>query len=256
MGKEEPRVTVVIPARYGSSRFPGKPLASLLGKPLIQHVYEGASQARLVDRVIVATDDERIRTAVIGFGGEVVMTAGALRTGTDRVAEVAKARAGACFLDLQGDEILLNPELLTDLIEPFLVSGMPMGTLKRALRDEAELRNPGVVKVVTDRQGDALYFSRSPIPFVRDHGPEAMLRSGLHYIHLGLYIYTRDTLAKLAALPTGKLEDAEKLEQLRAMEHGIGIRVWETAHESLRVDTPEDLKLAEEILRGQRSGAA
>ena len=256
MGKGDPRVTVVIPARYGSSRFPGKPLASLLGKPMIQHVYERARQARLVDRVIVATDDERIRSAVTGFGGEVAMTAGALRTGTDRVAEVARGLGGVCFLDLQGDEILLNPDLLTDLIEPFLESGMPMGTLKRALRDEAELRNPGVVKVATDQQGDALYFSRAPIPFVRDLGTAGMLTPGLHYIHLGLYIYTRDTLAKLAALPTGRLEDAEKLEQLRALEHGIRIRVWETVHGSLRVDTPEDLDRAEQVLRRQQMGTA
>lgn len=256
MGRQDPRVTVVIPARYGSSRFPGKPLATILGKPMIQHVYDGARRARLVDRVIVATDDERIRTAVAAFGGEVVMTTGALRTGTDRVAEVAATLPGEYFLDLQGDEILLNPELLTDLIAPYLQSGAAMGTLKRALRDESELGNPGVVKVATDHQGDALYFSRAPIPWVRDHGSAGMLTTGLHYIHLGLYIYTRETLARLAGLPTGRLEDAEKLEQLRALEHGIRIRVWETRHGSLRVDTPDDLVQAESVLRGIAAGLA
>ena len=131
-----------------------------------------------------------------------------------------------------------------------------MGTLKRALTDEAELHNPGVVKVVTDAGGDALYFSRAPIPFVRDHGPHGMLDPTLHGIHLGLYIYTAETVARLAALPTGRLEDAEKLEQLRALEHGIPIRVWDTAHASLRVDTPEDLERAAEALRRQQVGPA
>ena len=256
MGRGEPRVTVVIPARYGSSRFPGKPLAVLLGKPMIQHVYERACQASLVDRVIVATDDERIRQAVMGFGGEVMMTGDTLRTGTDRVADVAKRAGGNCFLDLQGDEIILSPELLTDLIEPYLSGGYAMGTLKRALKTEGDLHNPGVVKVATDAHGDALYFSRSAIPFVRDSGSAGMVRPTLHFVHLGLYIYTRETLTRLAALPTGRLEEAEKLEQLRALEHGIRIRVWETAHGSLRVDTPEDLARAEEVLRTQCAGAA
>lgn len=251
MASGGPRVTVVIPARYGSTRFPGKPLALLLGKPMIQQVYERAARARLVDRVIVATDDDRIREAVKGFGGQVVMTLANLRTGTDRVAEVAKGLEGELFLDLQGDEILLSPDLLTDLIEPYISSGAEMGTLRRALTREDELRNPGVVKVATDQDGYALYFSRAPIPYVRDHGPAGMLTPKLHAIHLGLYIYTRNTLARLAALPTGRLEDAEKLEQLRAIEHGIRIRVWDTVHGSLRVDTPEDLTAAERVLREQ-----
>ncbi|GKS58838.1 3-deoxy-manno-octulosonate cytidylyltransferase [Nitrospira sp.] len=256
MGKAAPRVTVVIPARYGSSRFPGKPLAVLLDKPMIQHVYERAQQARLVDRVIVATDDERIMHTVEAFGGDVVMTGTTLRTGTDRVADVARRVDGECFLNLQGDEIVLSSDLLTDLIAPFLSSGCAMGTLKRALTEEDDLHNPGVVKVATDVQGDALYFSRSPIPFVRDRVTTEMLTPGLHFIHLGLYAYTRDTLAQLASLRTGRLEDAEKLEQLRALEHGIRIRVWETVHGSLRVDAPEDLAHAAEVLRGQHAGTA
>jgi 3-deoxy-manno-octulosonate cytidylyltransferase (CMP-KDO synthetase) len=241
-------VTVVIPARFGSSRFPGKPLARLLGKPLIQHVYERARTCRAIGEVIVATDDARIRETVEGFGGLVITAEEPFRTGTDRVAGVARQRAGEYFVDLQADEILLHSDLLMDLVEPFLTCGAEMGTLKRRLESADDLRNPAVVKVVTDAHGDALYFSRAPIPHVRDDAGRA-LRHGLHYMHLGLYIYTRRTLLRLAELPTGTMEDAEKLEQLRALEHGIRIRVWETRHASLRIDTPEDLLKAENTLR-------
>lgn len=249
MADQASRVTVVIPARYGSSRFPGKPLASLLGKPMIQHVYERAQGARLVDRVVVATDDERIRDAVWGFGGQVMMTPAWLRTGTDRVAHVAAACDGEYFLNLQGDEIVMSPDLVTDLVEPFLLSGAPMGTLQRTIEVEEDLANPAVVKVVRDRDGYALYFSRAPIPHVRDAQAGQRLTSKLHAVHLGLYGFTRRTLEQIAALPTGRLEDVEKLEQLRALEHGIRIRVWETVHRSLRIDTPADLRKAEAVLQ-------
>jgi 3-deoxy-manno-octulosonate cytidylyltransferase (CMP-KDO synthetase) len=245
-------VTVVIPARYGSSRFPGKPLIDLLGKPMIQYVYEQAKACRVVDDVLVATDDHRIQRAVEGFGGQVLMMTEPYRTGTDRVAAVAGIRGGDCYVDLQGDEILLHPDLLTDLVEPFLAGNAPMGTLKRRIDSDQDLQNPGVVKVTTDRQGDALYFSRSPIPLVRDD-PKRSAVPGLHFVHLGLYIYTRETLARLAALPTGVLEEAEKLEQLRALEHGIRIRVWETSHQSLRIDSPEDVPVAVTQLRAYRN---
>jgi 3-deoxy-manno-octulosonate cytidylyltransferase (CMP-KDO synthetase) len=248
MTKPTPNVTVVIPARYGSSRFPGKPLVMLGRKPLIQHVYEQAAACRVVADVLVATDDERIQQAVEQFGGQAILMNGEFRTGTDRVAGVARSRAGRFFVDLQGDEIPVDPELLTDLIEPFVESGAEMGTLKRALTSSEDLQNPAVVKVVTDQQGRALYFSRAPIPLVRDD-LSRQATEGLHYIHLGVYIYTRETLLKLAALPTGVLEDAEKLEQLRALEHGISITVWETKHESLRVDTPADAVSVTETLR-------
>ncbi|OQW33463.1 MAG: 3-deoxy-manno-octulosonate cytidylyltransferase [Nitrospira sp. SG-bin1] len=241
-------VTVVIPARYGSSRFPGKPLVELNGKPMIQHVYEQAVACRAVSDVLVATDDERIKQAVEQFGGRVLMVTGEYRTGTDRVAAVARMFAGDYFLDLQGDEIPLNPELLTDLIEPFLESRVGMGTLKRVMDPTEDLFNSAVVKVVTDAKGDALYFSRAPIPFLRDD-PSMQVVGGLHYIHLGLYIYTKDTLLRFAALPTSRLEEAEKLEQLRALDHGIRIRVWETQHASLRVDRPEDVSVVAERLR-------
>lgn len=248
MNRASRPVTVVIPARYGSSRFPGKPLIELNGKPMIQHVYERAVACRAVSDVLVATDDERIKQAVERFGGRVIMVTGDYRTGTDRVAAVARMFAGECFLDLQGDEIPLNPELLTDLIEPFLESAVGMGTLKRVMDPTEDLLNPAVVKVVTDVRGDALYFSRAPIPFVRDDSDKQVI-GGLHYIHLGLYIYTKETLLRFAALPTSRLEAAEKLEQLRALDHGIRIRVWETKHASLRVDRPEDVSEVADRLR-------
>ena len=241
MSKSTPSVLVVIPARYGSSRFPGKPLVMLGRKPMIQHVYEQAAACRVVTEVLVATDDERIRRAVEGFNGRVVMIAGDFRTGTDRVAGVARMFGGDYFVNLQGDEIPLRADLLADLIEPFIKSDTGMGTLKRRIDSTEDVHNPAVVKVVTDHLGNALYFSRAPIPLVRDD-PSRRAVGGLHYIHLGLYMYRRDTLLKLASLPTGRLEEAEKLEQLRALEHGIAIRVWETKHASLRVDTPEDVE--------------
>lgn len=252
MTKASRTVTVVIPARYGSSRFPGKPLVELNGKPMIQHVYEQAAACRVVSEVLVATDDERIKQAVERFGGRVIMVAGDYRTGTDRVAAVARMFAGDCFVDLQGDEIPLTPDLLTDLIEPFLESGVGMGTLKRVIDSTEDLLNPAVVKVVTNAKGDALYFSRAPIPFVRDD-PQQQAVGGLHYIHLGLYIYSKDTLLRLASLPTSRIEDAEKLEQLRALDHGMRIRVWETKHASLRVDRPEDVPDVAERLQQYES---
>ena len=244
----KPHVTVVIPARYGSSRFPGKPIAMLGRKTIIQQVYEQAAACRAVSEVVVATDDPRIQQKVEEFGGKAVLTTGEFRSGTDRVASVARSRPGRFFLNLQGDEIPADPELLSDLIEPFVASGAEMGTLKRALHTAEELQNAAVVKVVTDRQGRALYFSRAPIPLVRDD-PDRQPAKGLHYIHLGVYIYTRETLLRLASLPTGGLEEAEKLEQLRALDHGIAIHVWETRHASLRIDTPADVLSAVESMR-------
>src|SRR6185503_5166753 len=214
MTNATPSVIVVIPARYGSARFPGKPLAMLGRKPMIQHVYDQAVACRVVTEVLVATDDERIKQAVEGFGGRAVMVTGDYRTGTDRVAGVARIFDGDYFVNLQGDEIPLQPDLLKDLIEPFIKGSTGMGTLKRTIDSTEAVHNPSVVKVVPDHNGDAIYFSRAPIPLVRDDASRRAVR-GLHYIHLGLYMYRRDTLLKLASLPTGRLEDAEKLEQLR-----------------------------------------
>jgi 3-deoxy-manno-octulosonate cytidylyltransferase (CMP-KDO synthetase) len=242
-------VAVVIPARYGSSRFPGKPLARLGDGTLIQQVYERVRSARGVGRIVVATDDERIRDVVTAFGGEVVLTGQKLRTGSDRVAEVARTIPADVYVNLQGDEIPLDPGLLEDLIQPFLNSEAEVGTLKHAISDEAEVMNPNVVKVVTDREGFALYFSRSSIPYRRDRrGEEGWLIPGQHWKHLGIYAYTKAALARFAELSSGVLEKAEQLEQLRLLEAGVKIRVWETRHASLRVDTPADLARAEHIL--------
>lgn len=247
MANQGPSVIVVIPARYGSSRFPGKPLARLAGKPMIQHVYERVRDVPHIRQVLVATDDQRIGEAVAGFGGQVILSQEPYRTGTDRVAGVARQVAGDVFVNLQGDEIALHPGLFSDLIVPFLDSRAEMGTLKRRMTTAEDLANPGIVKVVTDQRDDALYFSRAAIPHVRD-GEPAPGQSGLHYVHLGLYIYRRETLMRIAGLPTGRLEEAEKLEQLRALEAGIRIRVWETSHPSLRIDTPQDLADAAQTL--------
>ncbi|HKN85324.1 MAG TPA: 3-deoxy-manno-octulosonate cytidylyltransferase [Nitrospiraceae bacterium] len=241
-------VTVVIPARFASSRFPGKPLVDLAGKPLIQHVYERVQAVPGIERILVATDDVRILEAVKGFGGSALFIDGAFRTGTDRVAAVAERIPGEIFVNLQGDEIIMHPGLMTDLVVPFLASAVGMGTLKRCLTSSAEVHNPGVVKVVTDTNGKALYFSRAPIPHTRDGSP-GDISPGLYYIHLGIYIYRRETLMRYAQLSTGHLEDAEKLEQLRALEHGIAITVWETSHPSLRIDTPDDVAHAVTVLQ-------
>ncbi len=242
-------VVVVIPARYASSRFPGKPLARLGGQPMIQQVYERVRQARGVSRIVVATDDARIRECVTGFGGEAMFTGNDLRSGSDRVAAVARAIPADVYVNLQGDEIPLDPGLLDDLILPFVQSDAAVGTLKQAITDERDLLDPNVVKVVTDHSGDALYFSRSPIPYLRDRrAGVGGLVPGLHWKHLGIYSYRATALARFATLPSGTLEVTEQLEQLRLLEAGVRIRVWETQHVSLRVDTPADLERAEMLI--------
>jgi 3-deoxy-manno-octulosonate cytidylyltransferase (CMP-KDO synthetase) len=233
-------LTIVIPARYESSRFPGKPLAQLASKPLIQHVYEMAIRVKNVDQVIVATDDSRIQGAVEKFGGVVQMVTAPCRTGTDRVAEVGRSLSSEVIVNLQADEILLSPAILNDLIDPFLADPAPMGTLKRQITHQDEFLQPSVVKVVTDQEGRALYFSRASIPHTRDQVVQCQT-APFASIHLGVYIFKRTTLLQFAELPTGILEKTEKLEQLRALEHGIPIKVWETKQPSLRIDTPEDL---------------
>lgn len=215
---------------------------------MIQHAFERAQLASGIDQVLVATDDERIADVVKGFGGAVVLSREPFRTGTDRVARAAQQLSGHIFVNLQGDEILLHPAMLTELVASFRKSGAGMGTLKRALTLSERLRSHDAVKVITDQRGIALYFSRAPIPHVRDGRRQSPV-TGLHYLHLGIYSYTRETLFQLAELPSGVLEEAEKLEQLRALEHGIPIRVWETKHPSLRIDTPDDLVEAELALQ-------
>lgn len=250
-------VLAVIPARYGSVRFPGKPLALLAGKPMIQHVYERVAKAARVDEVVVATDDERIRAAVQQAGGTAVMTSPSARSGTERVAEVARTREAAVVINVQGDEPLVHPDMVDQLAE-FLErhAAVPMASLMIPLRDDAEAANPNVVKVVMDRDGYALYFSRAPIPFLRsgtgDRGqrPESLPSRAPRpvprfYKHLGLYGYQRHFLLQFPHLEPTRLEQQEGLEQLRALEHGHRIKLLETAHDSIGVDTPDDLARVE-----------
>jgi 3-deoxy-manno-octulosonate cytidylyltransferase (CMP-KDO synthetase) len=241
------KITAVIPARYASTRFPGKALAELCGKPMIQHVYERTAKASLVNEVIVATDDERIQRVVNSFGGICRMTRSDHETGTDRLAEVAETLDADIVVNVQGDEPLIEPEMIDQAIRPFLSdSTLRMGTLKTRIRCLHDFLGPNVVKVVTDRSGFALYFSRSPLPFFRDKWrdlKDESFASGklLCYKHVGLYVFRRDFLLEYAAMAPTFLELSEKLEQLRAIENGIKIRVEETDFESIGVDTPEDL---------------
>ncbi len=246
MTSSRPAVTVLIPARFGSSRFPGKPLAELAEKPLIQHVYEAVKGSTHISDIQVVTDDTRILQAVEGFGGHACLIESPCRTGTDRIAKAASQIDCDVIVNLQGDEIPLHPGLLSDLIEPFVNSNAQMGTLKRSVKSMEQVNIPSVVKVVTNQAGEALYFSRSPIPCVRDGNHLTSIPT--FYMHLGIYIFRRETLLRFAELPTGILEEAEKLEQLRALEYGIPIQVWETTHASLRIDQVEDLHEAGELL--------
>jgi 3-deoxy-manno-octulosonate cytidylyltransferase (CMP-KDO synthetase) len=244
-------VTVVIPARYASTRFPGKPLADLCGKPMIQWVYERSSLCEAVDRVIVATDDARIAEAVSSFGGEVAMTRPDHATGTDRLAEVATGLDDELIVNVQGDEPLIDPAMIQEAVAPLLADGsIPMGTLKAPLTSLAEYRDPNVVKVVTDQRGFALYFSRAPIPYPRDFSGDLEQRwTDLATArHIGLYVYRRDFLLGYPHLQATPLEAQECLEQLRALEHGYRIRVAATALAGQGVDTPEDLERVKRIL--------
>lgn len=252
-------ITAVIPARFASVRFPGKALALIDGKPMIQHVYERTSQATLVGSVIVATDDERICSAVAAFGGQCRMTSSGHETGTDRLAEVAEALSADLIVNVQGDEPLIVPEMIDQAIRPFLDdASLSMGTLKTRIRCLHDFLSPNVVKVVTDREGNALYFSRSPLPFFRDKWQDLKdesFASGklLCHKHVGLYVYRRDFLVAFAAMAPTFLEVSEKLEQLRALENGVRIRVVETEFESIGVDTPDDLVKARERFKAVQS---
>jgi len=232
------RATIIIPARYASTRFPGKPLAQLWGKPLIQHVYERARKAQLADHVVVATDDARIATAARAFGAAVALTRPDHPSGTDRVAEVAATMVTDLVVNVQGDEPLIDPAAIDAAIAPLAADEtIPMSTLCSPIEGVDELANPNVVKVVFDRNGFALYFSRLPVPFVRDQGGGVT-----RYRHLGLYVYRRDFLLALAKLSPSPLEEAEKLEQLRVLEHGFNIKVVAVPHAWPGVDTPADLE--------------
>lgn len=243
------RVVVVIPARYASTRLPGKPLVSLAGKPMIQRVYERAKLAKRADRVVVATDDERIVRAVEGFGGEARMTRSDHRTGTERVAEVAAHEEGDVFVNVQGDEPLLDPVAVDTAVESLLEEpAAAVGTVATPIKTPADIMDPNVVKTVLDFDGNALYFSRAPIPWVRDTASKIQVR---HLKHLGLYVFQRDALLEYPTLPQGELERIEQLEQLRWLENGWKIRVAEVEHDAISVDVPEDVARVEKLLASQ-----
>jgi 3-deoxy-manno-octulosonate cytidylyltransferase (CMP-KDO synthetase) len=242
MGAE---TVAIIPARYRSTRLPGKALALIGDRPMICHVAERTRRARDLGDVLVATDDERIREAVAAAGGKVVMTRDDHPSGTDRLAEVAAALSADVLVNVQGDLPLLDPAMVDMLVARMSAEpGVPMATLATPLRDEPEFRSPHVVKVVTGRDGRALYFSRSPIPADRDGTRTSEAPFG--WRHVGMYAYRRDVLLRLAGLRPTPLEERERLEQLRALEHGIAIGVveWHAAEPLIEVDTPEDLERA------------
>jgi 3-deoxy-manno-octulosonate cytidylyltransferase (CMP-KDO synthetase) len=233
------KILGIIPARFASSRFPGKVLASIAGKTMLQHVYERASQSRYITSTVIATDDERVFEVSRSFGAKVRMTRADHPSGTDRAAEIASVEDADLVVNIQGDEPLIDPDAIDAAILPLAHdSAVVMGTLKKRIDDPREVDDPNVVKVVTDGNGDAIYFSRCPIPYHRDaHG-----KAGDYFKHIGLYVYRREFLLRYPALPVGPLERAERLEQLRALENGCRIRVAETEYESLGVDTPADLE--------------
>ena len=240
-------MAVVIPARYGATRLPGKPLAEIDGRPMIWYVWEKARRAKVPSRVVVATDDERIAAAVRGFGGEAVMTSPDLASGTDRVAEAARGMDEEVLINLQGDEPLMHPSVIDAVAAPLVSEpDVLMSTAALPQDDPAEFARPSVVKVVVDGRGDALYFSRAPIPHYRDTG------TGRYRKHLGIYGYRREFLFRVAALPPSPLEEAERLEQLRVLENGHRIRVVDVAHDSVGVDTAEDLKAVEGRICGPK----
>lgn len=242
----ESSVLAVIPARFHSTRLPGKILADIGGKPMIEHVYRRASAATRVHGVIVATDDERIAAAVRGFGGAAIMTRTDHVSGTDRIAEVVATLPCRAVVNVQGDEPLIDPGTIDAAVEPLLAdASVDMSTISRPFSSAAEFQSPHVVKVVTNLAGDALYFSRAPIPASARSAPSAALTSSVPSMaaaHVGLYVYRRETLLKLAAAPAVALELEESLEQLRALALGIRIRVVATRHVAAGVDTPEDLE--------------
>jgi len=238
-------VVAVIPARFASTRLPAKVLAEIDGHPMIEHVYRRAASCATVSRVIVATDDLRVATAVRRFGGEVRMTRGDHPSGTDRLAEVAATLDCDVVVNVQGDEPLIDPDSITEAVVPFASDPtLQVTTLYRRISAGSELTDPNIVKIVVDRGGFALYFSRAPIPHVRDPrgGWPPLLK------HVGVYAYRRSALLVLAALDPTPLERAESLEQLRALEHGIRIKAVETQYESFGVDTPEDLEQVRRLL--------
>ena len=239
------KIVAIIPSRYGSSRFPGKPLALIKGKPMIQWVYEHVNEVKSVSEAYVATDDQRIFDAVASFGGKAIMTSDKHTCGTDRIAECVDILGlddDVVVLNIQGDEPLIRKEMVEDLIGCFDSPDVYMGTLKRIIDNKEELNNPNVVKVITDLNDYAIYFSRYCLPYERDG------ISAVHYKHIGAYGYRTKFLKRYSNMPKTALEVAESLEQLRVLENGYKIRVKETAYQTLGVDTPEQLEQVEKYM--------
>ena len=240
---KKPRVMVIIPARYSSSRFEGKPLAEIDGKPMIYYVYQGSKNAKCVDDVIVATDDERIKNAVENFDGKAIMTSKKHKTGTERIAEVAKKIDADIIVNVQGDEPLIEPKAIEQVVMPLIEDkNIRMCTLMTKITKNAEYNDTNIVKVVTDNEGFALYFSRSPIPYPREKEHLKV------YKHIGIYVYKKDFLLEFADMQQTPLEQIECLEQLRVLENGFKIKVVETDYDSISVDTPRDLEVVRKII--------
>jgi 3-deoxy-manno-octulosonate cytidylyltransferase (CMP-KDO synthetase) len=239
-------VLAVIPARYASSRFPGKPLTPIAGKPMIQHVVERVRRAGSVSRVVVATEDARIKSAVEAFGGEAVMTRSDHRTGTDRVAEVATHLTAEIYVNVQGDQPLIDPGTVDALIAAMTEDdSVQLATPCTAIAQPGDIMDPNIVKVVRDFEGNALYFSRAPVPWVRDTSETVTAQ---HWKHLGLYGFRRGALLEFPTLPPGELEHLEQLEQLRWLENGFRIRVVEADYDAVSVDVPADVARVEKLL--------
>jgi|TARA_B100000795_G_C22806541_1_gene445283 3-deoxy-manno-octulosonate cytidylyltransferase (CMP-KDO synthetase) len=238
------KIIAIIPARYASTRFPGKPLVNIQGKPMVQHVYDKAIESKVFDKVIVATDDARIEKVVKDFGGTVMITSSAHQSGTDRCGEVINSLTDSfdIVVNIQGDEPFIHIEQLEQLVMLFNNPNTDIATLKKQLYNIQDVHNPNVVKVVAALDKRALYFSRNPVPFVRGTEKEKWLVKHHYYKHLGLYGYRVNVLRKLVELPTSSLENCESLEQLRWLQNGFSIFIDETEHESIGIDTPEDLE--------------
>jgi len=236
------KAIVIIPARFASTRFPGKPLAKINGKSMVQRVYEQCKKCTQLDEVFVATEDERIVKAVEEFGGKALMTSSSHTTGTERIAEAAKGLEADVVVNVQGDEPLINPKAIEQVISPFKDSSIEMASLMKKLDNEKDLSNPNIVTVVVDKENFALYFSRSQIPFKREGNPT-------FFKHLGIYAFTKKFLLKFASLQPTMLEKTECLEQLRALENGHRIKMVETEFDSVAVDVPEDIAKVEKKMR-------
>jgi 3-deoxy-manno-octulosonate cytidylyltransferase (CMP-KDO synthetase) len=241
-------ITAFIPARYGSTRFPAKPLALIDGKPMIRHVYQCAVACPDISAVYVVTDDERIFKCVEDFGGKAIMTGREHQSGTDRIAEAVQTlrlKDDDLIVNIQGDQPFFDPSVISLMVAPMIRdAGIPMGTASYRLKDESEINDINIVKVISDNNGFALYFSRYPVPFYRESATDKV-----YYKHLGFYAYRKDFLLKFTSLPMGRLETAEKLEQLRVLEYGFRIKVVETFNDSVEVDTPEDLQKVERMVK-------